>query len=103
MIRPHVFRGLWCKCGDRHYQEAAYYVSVFDKINNAGDARYILALGPFQEHDEALARVKDVNREVCEHWNPDGRADWYGYGTAVVHGGSRTPGKLNSILNMKGD
>jgi hypothetical protein len=94
MIRPHIFRGLWCQCGDRHYQNAGYYVSVDD------DGRKLLALGPFQEHDEALASVDDVRREVNANWSPGGRAAWYGYGTAVVKYGPFKLGKLNDVLNF---
>lgn len=93
-MNPPVFRGLWCQCEEPHYQEAAYYVSVMD----GGDG--ILALGPFQEHYQALARVDDVRREVLAHWNPGGRADWYGYGTAVSHTRNGLPGKLNGVLGL---
>ncbi|MBF8297378.1 MAG: hypothetical protein HW395_35 [candidate division NC10 bacterium] len=91
-MAPRVFRGLWCRCGAQHYQEAGYYVSVKD------DSRTVLALGPFQEHDQALARVADVNREVEVRWNPGGRATWYAFGTTAMRSGYRVPGKLNATM-----
>jgi len=96
-MAPHVFRGLWCKCGARHHQEGSYYVTVVD------GSRVVFALGPFQEHGEALARVDEVNRVVQEQWNPDGRATFYAFGTACVgYGGTKTPGKLNAALAKAG-
>lgn len=92
MPSPRVFQGLWCHCGERHTQGAAYYVSV----ESAG--RYVQALGPFPEHYEALARIDDVRRVVLNKWNPDGLAHWYGYGTLAIQGGSERPGKLNGEL-----
>ncbi len=91
-MRPHVFRGLWCPCGARHHQGARYYVSVADGPD------VVLALGPFQEHQEALARVDDVRRRALEAWNPNGRADWYGYGTTAMLPTYTTPAKLNAEL-----
>ena len=91
-MQPHVFRGLWCRCGAQHHQEAGYYVSVED------GGRHILALGPYQEHGQALALVDTVRREVLEKWDAGGKAHWYGYGTAVVKHGPFRPGKLNATL-----
>ena len=90
-----VFKGLWCHCGEQHYQEAHYYVSVAD------GSRVVLALGPFQEHDDALARVDDVRREVQAKWNPDGRAYFYGFGTTAMSSSYTKPGKL-SLRGMEG-
>jgi hypothetical protein len=79
-----------------HQQEASYYVSVID-----GD-RHILALGPFQEHNEALARVDAVNLEVNANWSDNGRAWFYGYGTARMPSTYNRPGKLNDVLGLTG-
>ena len=98
MFRPHVFRGLWCRCGALHHQEAAYYVSVWENPDSCALGRVVLALGPFQEHDEALAHVETVRREVEAHWNPNGRAHWYGYGTTAMRPGYAVPGKLNLVI-----
>lgn len=87
-----IFAGLNCHCGETHYQAASYYVSIID------GSRHVLAVGPFTEHSEALAHVDAARRIVMERYNPDGRAHWYGYGTAVVHGGSARPGKLNGEI-----
>jgi len=91
-MAPHVFRGLWCRCGAQHYQEGRYYVSVQD------GSRTMLALGPFQEHSDALARVADVERLACTKYNPEGRAHWYGYGTTVMQASYTRPGMLNPEL-----
>lgn len=85
-----IFAGLNCHCGEHHYQGAAYYVSVMDGPQG------VLVVGPFTEHTEALAHVDATKRIVLDRYNPNGRAHWYGYGTAVVKDGSRRPGKLNA-------
>ena len=91
-----IFAGLNCKCGiERHYQGAAYYVSV------EKDGNHVLALGPFNEHDEALARVDDVRRVVMDKWNPGGEAHWYGYGTTAVLDSNRRAGKLNAACGVE--
>ena len=89
--RQHVFHGLWCPCPERHYQNASYYVSVMD------GGRTVLALGPFREHDEALANVQRVNDEVVARWNPEGRANFYAFGTTAMIN-YHQPGKLNAVL-----
>lgn len=96
--RPHVFRGLWCRCGAVHHQEASYYVSVWENPGSYTPGRVALALGPFQEHFEALAKVETVRLEVEARWNPNGRAHWYGYGTTAMRPGYREPGKLNTVI-----
>lgn len=87
-----ILQGYRCKCGGTHYQNAAYYVSVADS------GRVVLALGPFAEHDEALANVERVNRHVQEYWNPNGRAAWYTFGTVAMPCGYNVPGKCNQSL-----
>lgn len=94
---PTVFRGLWCPCPEIHHQEAGYYVSVCD----GSPERTILALGPFQEHHQALARVDDVRQHVLDHYNPEGRAHWYWWGTQAMNSSYREPGKLNSELGLQ--
>lgn len=88
-----IFAGLNCKCGEvAHYQGASYYVSVSD------GPEHRLVVGPFPEHDQALAHVDAARREILAHWNPGGRAHWYGYGTCAVKGGSTILGKLNDVI-----
>lgn len=89
-----IFAGLNCHCGEHHYQGAAYYVSVLDGPHS------VLAVGPFAEHSEALARVDDARYVILDRYNPGGRAHWYAYGTAVVHGPVRRPGLLNAELGV---
>ncbi len=101
MIRQHVFRGLWCPCGAVHHQEAAYYVSVWENPGSWNPGWVVLALGPFQEHDAALAAVETVRREVEAHWNLDGRAHWYGFGTTAMRPGYAVPGKLNAVIEER--
>jgi hypothetical protein len=91
---PVVFAGLWCHCGERHTQGAGYYVSVQD------GSSYVLALGPYPEHYQALARVDDVRRVVLDRWNPRGEAHWYSYGTLAIHGGDSRTGKLNAEVGL---
>jgi hypothetical protein len=78
-----------CSCGERHHLGAKYYVSVMD------GSRQINALGPFRTHQEALAWVPIVNREVIDHYNPEGRAHFYAYGTVAMAHDYQVPGRLN--------
>ena len=84
-----VFRGLWCRCSERHHQLAHYYVSVRD------GSRWGLLLGPFTEHDEALAWVDRV-RAVADEMDP--RAPWYAFGTTAMASTYIKPGLLNDRL-----
>ena len=86
-----IFAGLNCHCGERHYQGAAYYVSVTD----GGPDRAVLAVGPFTEHYEALANVDAVSRLINDRYSPGGRAHWYSYGTVAMRCGYARPGKIN--------
>ena len=94
-MSPHVFRGLWCRCGEQHHQAANYYVSVVD------GSRVVLAAGPYPEHDRALAYVEPVRRIVEARYNPGGRAHWYGYGTTAMRPTYAEPGKLNAELQER--
>lgn len=87
-----ILQGYRCRCGSTHYQNASYYVSVADS------GRVVLALGPFAEHDDALANVERVSRHVEERRNPQGRACWYSYGTVAMPCGYRVPGRCNQSL-----
>ena len=90
-----------CTCGQGHHLHAQYYVSV---MRDGGEV--VLALGPFATHPEALDRVSMVSNVVMDHYNPDGRAVFYHYGTVAMPGGYTTPGKLNGqvpwpeVINM---
>jgi len=91
-----VFRGLWCRCAERHHQLANYYVSVMD------GSKWALLLGPFGEHDEALAWVDRARELALARYNPEGRAHWYGYGTVAMAAGYTKPGMLNKQLGREG-
>jgi len=84
-----VFRGLWCRCPERHHQLANYYVSVRD------GTRWGLLLGPFGEHDEALAWVDRVRAEA---YKVDLKAAFYGFGTTAMSATYTKPGLLNDRL-----
>ena len=67
-----------------------YYVSVIDPEN---PQRFGLLLGPFADHDQALARVDDVRQKASEvnAWG------WfYAYGTCKSE--ATAPGKLNDLF-----
>ena len=83
---PHVFAGLWCRCGATHHQAASYYASV---VRDDGACR--LLLGPFPEHHEALAVVPRA-RALGEELDP--QAVWYRFGTMAMQPGYTKPGIL---------
>jgi hypothetical protein len=95
-MRPHVFVGLWCDCGARHYQRASYYASV----TNGNDC--ILAAGPYPEHGDALAAVEPVRRVVAKLYSNAPDYPWYGYGTLAMPAGYVMPGKLNALVAQEG-
>ncbi len=89
---PRPFNGLRCHCGERHYQNARYYVTV---RRDDGDSRALA--GPFAEHDEALAWVSKTTRVANDR---DPRAAWYAFGTAAIKYGYDKPGMLNADLGL---
>ena len=89
---PLPFNGLRCHCGERHYQNARYYVTV---RRDDGDSRALA--GPFAEHDEALAWVNRTTRVANDR---DPRAAWYAFGTAAIKYGYDKPGILNADLGL---
>ncbi len=66
-----------------------FYVTVTD------GPRYVLALGPFDTHGEALDRVSTVEDYVRER---DVRSPWYAFGTGSVEAEEHDCGKLNAEL-----
>ncbi|MDP3768822.1 MAG: hypothetical protein Q8S13_12470, partial [Dehalococcoidia bacterium] len=77
-------------------------VSVIKEPSLGPDAPGNLALvaGPFADHAEALRWVDPARRLVLDRYNPDGRADWYGYGTTAMAATYETPGRLNDELGV---
>mgnify|MGYP001579527873 CR=1 FL=1 len=72
-----------------------YYVSVID-----GD-RYMLLLGPFDTHSEALAAVEPVRKYVMKAYASDLKVIWYAFGTVRIEPDDTKPaypGKLNGEL-----
>jgi hypothetical protein len=74
-----------------------YYVSVCESPDSA-DTKWRPVLGPFTTHAQARAHVDAVTRYALDHYNPGGRAHWYGYGTVAMAPGYTTPGLLNAAL-----
>lgn len=69
-----------------------YYASIM----KPGTTQYVLALGPFAQHQSALDQVDAVNRKACEL---DPRAHWYAYGTCRLPIEDAAPaGKLNTHM-----
>jgi len=64
-----------------------FYVSVID------GPRYGLLLGPFAQHEQALALVEAVSKKANEL---DPRAWFYAFGTCKAQG--TEPGRLNSLF-----
>ena len=87
-----------CTCGERHHPGSRYYVSVIERPDMGAESPMILALGPFLTHQEAIAHVDRVRLAVLSRFNPEGRADWYGYGTVAMAGDYSTPGRLNAEI-----
>lgn len=83
-----------CECADLEHlcadPERAYYVTIIDAD------RYSLALGPFETHRQALAKVESVNDWVREQGYAG--APWWGFGTSSIDRADARPGKLNHIL-----
>lgn len=72
-----------------------YYVTVID------GGRFALALGPFDTHREALARVDDV-RDHCYASDDKTRSWFWGYGTSRIDRGDNSPaGSLNDALGLE--
>lgn len=88
-----------CPCGEPHKPYRRYYVSVIEHPDSPKSS-YVLALGPFSTHPEALARVDVVRTAVQDRYNPHGRAHWYGYGTASLPADDNTTGRLNAELGF---
>ena len=95
-LGPTWIPPITCPCGGRHHLGARYYVSVWE---NPGPV--LPVVGPFLTHQEALAWVDPAREEVLTHWNPEGRAHWYAYGTVALPYGSSVVGKLNAALALQ--
>jgi len=72
-------------------REGNYYVSIL----HSDGKRFMLALGPFPTHREALERVRDVKR-FAERY-PE--SHWYAYGTVRTESYSKL-GSLNRVIGV---
>ena len=70
----------------------AFYVSIRD------DSRYVLALGPFNRHGDALRAVGHVHRLADTRYPL--HAPFLGFGTCHVRRGPLRPGVLNRDLGL---
>lgn len=86
-----------CACAE-HPEGATFYASVIESPDRGPDSKMVLAAGPFPTHAEALAVVDKVRALVLARYNPNGRADWYAFGTVAMAGDFTRPGKLNAEL-----
>lgn len=91
--------GVSCACGEPHRPYRRYYVSVIEHPDSQKSS-HVMALGPFDTHPEAIARVGLVRDAVMNRYNPHGRAHWYGYGTASLPADDTTSGRLNDELGF---
>lgn len=77
-------------------EPGAYYVNVLH------GTRFLLALGPYPRHTEAMANVARVKRYVLESYR---EGIWYGFGTCKVgepgNMAGSGPGKLNDLLGLR--
>ena len=80
---PENRRGTWT-------DGPCYYVSVVD------GERVCIAAGPFQTHEEALARVDEV-KVLADKADP--KAHWYAFGTCKAPNGWRE-GKFNPEMGL---
>ena len=85
-----------CPCGDDRCPAdgGGYYVSIWDRLSNAGHGRLGLLAGPYDTHAEALAKVDAAKDLALEH---DAWASFYGYGTVRMKGSYREPGKFGKL------
>ena len=86
-----------CACA-AHPEGANFYASVIEAPDRGPESPMVLAAGPFPTHADALAVVDKVRAIVLARYNPNGRAHWYGYGTAAMAADFTRPGKLNAEL-----
>ena len=89
-----------CGCGEKHHEGANYYVSVVRDTAKGPHSDYRLLAGPFPPHEEALAWVDRAKALALARYNPEGRADWYAYGTVAMTADYRKPGMLNDQLGV---
>lgn len=87
-----------CSCGEPHHPGARYYVSVVEIPERGADSPTVLAAGPFVTHAQARGWIDPVRQYVLDHYNPHGRAHWYGYGTVAMGPTYTEPGKLNAAV-----
>jgi hypothetical protein len=69
-----------CGCDKPHKSGASFFVSC---IEDSGQRRNALLLGPYNTHEEALANV-DRGRKLAETNDP--KAHWYSFGTCSIQG-----------------
>jgi len=94
LIRDHYRFNTYQNANERNPdgRSGAYYVTVID------GGRFGLALGPFDTHAEALARVSDV-RDYCHAYDNKGRSWFWAYGTSRMERSDDNPtGTLNAAL-----
>lgn len=68
-----------CVCGVVHDEPRSFYVTIFDRTDNAGHGKVRLACGPYATHPEALDRV-EIARRIAEKLDP--RTVFYAWGTS---------------------
>jgi hypothetical protein len=75
-----------CNCDKPHEPDTSFFVSC---IEDSGQRRKSLLLGPYDTHEEALANV-DRGRKLAEANDP--KAYWYSFGTCSIHGPTERKG-----------
>lgn len=77
---------LSCGCNKPHEPGTSFFVSC---IEDSGQRRNALLLGPYDTHEEALANV-DRGRKLAEANDP--KAHWYSFGTCSINGPTERKG-----------
>lgn len=77
---------LLCGCDKPHADGTQFFVSC---IEDSGQRRNALLLGPYDTHEEALANV-DRGRKLAEANDP--KAHWYSFGTCSIKGPTEQKG-----------
>lgn len=94
LYRVILPKALWVKATDveerRRERMKGYYVSVRDEQSG----RYGLLLGPYRDHEEALANVA-LGRDLAN--NVNAWAVFYAYGTCSIDNDTLPQGKLNDM------
>lgn len=85
-----------CPCAEHDCpgDGGGYYVSIWDRLSNAGHGRLGLLAGPYETHAEALSKVGRARELAAER---DPWACFYGFGTVRMKDSYRKLGAFGKL------